>query len=264
MADRIRRFAAWLLCGILLMPSLTVSAAGGQTQGAAGVVYRNPDTEYVVVMEDDAGLLTGEEQTALAEKMQEITAYGNAAFKTISDNASSTETYARRYYASLFQSRSGFLFLIDMDNRNIWIYCDGAVYKTVTESYADTITDNVYYYASAGDYYTCATRAFDQAHALLQGHRIAQPMKYVCNALLAVIAALLINFGLVSFFSGARKTEDSELLAHSLHYFSATDPTVCYQYQTKVYDPVESRSGSSGGGGGGGGRSSGGGGGHGF
>ncbi len=262
MADRIRQFAVWLLCGILLMPSLTVSAAGGQTEGATGVVYRNPDTEYVVVMEDDAGLLTGEEQTALAEKMVEITAYGNAAFKTISSNASSTENYARRYYDSLFSNRSGFLFLIDMDNRNIWIYCDGAVYKTVTKNYADTITDNVYYYASAGDYYTCAARAFEQAHTLLQGRRIAQPMKYVCNALLAVIAALLINFGLVNLFSGARKAEDIELLAHSLRYFAATDPTVCYQYQTKVYDPVKSGGGSSGGGGGGG--SSGGGGGHSF
>lgn len=264
MAGRIRQFAVWLLCGIFLLSPLTVSA-NGQTESTADVVYRNPDTEYVVVIEDDAGLLTEVEQAALAETMREITVYGSTAFKTISDNASSTESYARRYYASIFSNRSGFLFLIDMDNRNIWIYCDGEIYKTVTESYADTITDNVYYYASAGDYYTCAVKAFEQAHALLQGRRIAQPMKYVCNALLAVITALFINFGLVSFFSRTGKTDDRELLAHSLHYFSATDPTVCYHFETKIYDPVKSDSGSLGrGGGGGGGRSSGGGGGHSF
>lgn len=45
----------------------------------------------------------------------------------------------------------GTVFAIDMDNRNIWIHSDGAVYQVVTKGYADTVTDNVYRYASRGD-----------------------------------------------------------------------------------------------------------------
>lgn len=265
MSDKLRSFAAWLACCVFFLSSLGVSAADGQTEEKLrGVMYQNPDTGYVVLVEDDAGLLSEEELAALARQMQEITVYGNAAFKTIAENESSTRYYAGSYYYSAFASRSGMLFLIDMDNRNIWIYCDGAVYKTITEDYADTITDNVYLDAHYGNYYECASKTFKQAAALLDGHRIIQPMKYICNALLALLIALLFNFGLVNIFSWAHKTGDKELLAHTLNYFSNTDPTVCYQYQDKVYDPrTRGRSGGGGSGGGGGGFS-GGGGGHGF
>ncbi len=251
----------WMCCILLLCPLTAQTAQAAQP--AEAVVYRNEETGYTVLMEDDAGLLTESERTALAAQMQEITDYGSAAFKTVFENSASTDSFARRYYASVFSDESGILFLIDMDNRNIWIYCDGAVYKTVTEDYADTITDNVYTYASAGDYYQCASAAFEQAAALLKGHKIAQPMKYICNALLAVIGALLINFGLVNLFSKAGRTSDRELLSHTLSYFSNSAPTVCYEFETKTYSPRSSGSGSSGGGGGGGG-SSGGGGGHSF
>lgn len=90
--------------------------------------------------------------------------------------------------------------MIDMDNRNIWIHSNGAIYRTITKSYADTITDNVYTYASAQDYYGCASEAYTQMATLLAGRRIAQPMKYISNALLALIIALLINYFVVRAF----------------------------------------------------------------
>jgi uncharacterized protein len=231
-----------------------------------GEVYHNAQTGYMVVMEDDAGLLSDTEREALAVTMQPITGYGNVAFKSIVYNSGSTSNYAWRYYAETFSGQSGILFLIDMDNRNIWIYCDGDVYRTIDESYADTITDNVYRYASRADYYQCAAKAYEQAYKLLQGRWIARPMKYICNALLAIIMALLINFGVVSVCSKIRRTGDRELLAHTLNYYSNTKPTVSYERQTKRYDPIRSddSSGGSSGGGGGGGHSSGGGGGHSF
>lgn len=267
MADRRRAMMLWLICCIFFLCPLTAQAAetAEMPEAVQGVVYRNAETGYTVLIEDDADLLTESERAALAEQMQEITAYGSAAFKTISENGTSAGSFAQRYYASVFSNKSGILFLIDMDNRKIWIYCDGAIYKTVTKDYADTITDNVYTYASAGNYYQCASSAFEQAETLLKGHQIAQPMKYICNALLAMIAALLINFGLVNLFSRTGKTSDSELLSHALGYFSHSAPTVCFEFETKTYSPASSDSGSSGGGGGGGGGgSSGGGGGHSF
>lgn len=232
-------------------------------------VYTNPDTGYSVVVEDDAGLLTEEERSELAEAMQRVTAYGNAAFKTVTENGSTTESFARSYYRELFGTESGTLFLIDMDNRNIWIFSDGAIYKTVTSSYADTVTDNVYRYASSGDYYTCGAKAFEQIYDLLEGNRIAQPMKYISNALLAVILSLLINFGLVRYFSKLKNPGEGEILKSIEKKFTYTEPVATYTHTSKRYDPVSSSSGGSSGGGSsgrssGGGSSSGGGGGHSF
>lgn len=229
-----------------------------------GTIYQNPETSYRVLLEDDAMLLDDGEAQNLAGVMQEITAYGNAAFKTIDSNDSGTESYARRYYQEQFGTESGTLFLIDMDNRNIWIHSDGAVYKVITKSYADTITDNVYRYASDGDYYDCAAQAYDQILTLLKGQRIAQPMKYISNALLALILALLLNYGLVSFFARIKKPRRRELLGNGQTHFHYTQPKAYFVRESRTYNPVSSDSGGSSGGGGGGGSSSGGGGGHSF
>lgn len=259
-------FAIILVCAGVLLAEMTVSCAelsDGQP------VYTNPDTGYCVVMEDEADLLTGRERDELAAVMQDITAYGNAVFKTIEENGSSTESFAKNYYKSRFGAESGTVFLIDMDNRNIWIFSDGAIYKTVTTAYANTVTDNVYRYASRGDYYTCAAEAFGQIYALLEGNRIAQPMKYISNALLAVILALLINFGLVSYFARLKSPGEDEILKNIEKRFSYTKPVATYTHTSKIYDPVSTDSGSGGSSGGGGGSSggsgsSGGGGGHSF
>lgn len=226
------------------------------------IVYINHETSYSAVIEDDAQLLDEEERQKLSESMQAVTAYGNAAFKTTDSNDQDTESYARQYYTEQFGTDSGTLFLIDMDNRNIWIHSDGAVYKVITTSYANTITDNVYRYASAGDYYECAAKAYEQITDLLKGYKIAQPMKYINNILLALILALLLNYGAVSFFARLRKPGRKELLGSTVNHFSYTRPEVRFVRESRTYNPVSSSSsgGSSGGGGGGGSRSGGGGG----
>ncbi len=230
---------------------------------------RNPDTGFRVLVEDDAELLTEEERRELAASMEKITAYGNAAFKSVSENGLSAERYARNYYMDRFGTESGTLFLIDMDNRKIWIHSDGAVYKVITEANANTVADNVYRLASSEAYHECAEEAFREIYALLEGEKIARPMKYISNALLAMILALLLNFGLVVCFTRLRKPGEAAILNSIHRKFSHTTPNVVHTHQTKVYDPVSSGGGSSGGSGGGsggssGGSSSGGGGGHSF
>lgn len=226
-------------------------------------VYINQDTEYRAVLEDDAMLLSKEEQQELMELLKEITAYGNVAFKTIDDNDRGTESFARLYYQGQFGTDSGTVFLIDMDNRTIWIHSDGAVYKVITASYANTITDNVYRYASRGDYAGCAMEAYGQMLTLLQGYKIAQPMKYISNGLLAVILALLLNYGLVSFYARLKKPDRKELMGSVNMHFRYTQPAAVYTHESRTYNPVSSGSGGGGGHSGGGGRGhSGGGGGH--
>ena len=230
----------------------------------AETVYRNTETGYRVVIEDDANLLTTEEESILAEKMQSITAWGNAAFKSIDENPSTTTRYIEDYYREQFGQDSGTVFLIDMDNRNIWLKNDGQISRVITDSYSDTITDNTYRYASRGDYYGCASEVFEEIETLLSGNRIAQPMKYISNALLAVILALLINFFIMRIVSRNRVPGQQELLKRMQYHYSLTDAQAKYIKTTKRYDQPSSDSGGSSGGGGGGGGSSGSGGDHSF
>lgn len=221
-------------------------------------VYINPDTGYKVFVEDSARLLDAGEKRELASAMEDITAYGNAIFKTTDSSVWNTASYAGEYYREKVGTASGILLLIDMDNRMLWIHCDGDVYRVVTESYADTITDNVYPYATDGDYYQCAVQVYGQAFALLKGNRIAQPMKYISNALLAMILALLLNYGLVCFVTRIGKPRRREMLGNAGNYFRYTQPRAFFVRESRTYRPRSS--GSSGGSrsGSGSGRSSGG------
>lgn len=229
----------------------------------AGSGYTNPDTGYEVIIEDDAGLLTDSELASLEYIMKEITAFGNVGFKTISVNYTSASSYIRSYYTEKFGTESGIVFLIDMDNRKIWIHSNGAIYRKVTKSYADTITDNVYTYASKGNYYTCAYEAYAQILARINGQRIAQPMKYISNAFLAVIFALLINYFFVKAFSRMKKPTNGQLLQGIQKQCNITDPSTSFTHQTSRYAPETSNDSSSSSGGSSS-SSSGGGGGHSF
>lgn len=235
---------------------------------SAEVFVTNEDTGYQVCIEDDAELLSEAERQELARQMVNITQYGNVMFKTIDENSGSTPGYARTLYSERFGSASGTLFLIDMDNRNIWIRNGGRISYMITDDYSDTITDNCYTYASRGDYYGCAQKAFSQIEAVLKGDRIAQPMKYICNAFLAVILSLLLTLGLVRLFSRHTAPSHGDLLRAAPHKFWLNDARATYTHTTKKYDPPSSDSSGSdsggGGGGGGGGGDSGSGGGHSF
>ncbi|MBO4324929.1 MAG: TPM domain-containing protein [Lachnospiraceae bacterium] len=156
--------------------------------------HEKPTEPGKVVIEDEADLLTGYEETVLAEEMAKLTEYGNVAFITLSTNYKTTDAYAALAYERLFGTESGVLFLIDMDRREIYIESDGYIGDFVSRAKARTITDNVYRYASYGQYASCAGKAFDQVKTLMEGGRIAQTMKYLSNAFIAVLVALLGNF----------------------------------------------------------------------
>ena len=89
-------------------------------------------------------------------------------------------------------------------------------------------------------------------------------MKYISNVLLALILALLLNYGLVSFFARIRKPGRKELLCKGQNQFHYTQPKAFFVRESSTYNPVSSGGSGSSGGGGGGGSSSGGGGGHSF
>ena len=151
-----------------------------------------------------------------------------------------------------------------MDNRQIYIFSDGSNYNIVTIDKANIITDNVYRYASNGNYYECASEAYKQILTILGGNKIAEPMRYISNGLIAITAAAFINFFIVMRKSKLRRSDDKEILKECKVNFQIGEITGHKTGTKRVYSPPSDSGGSSGGGGGGGGGSSGGGGGHGF
>ncbi len=183
-----KRFLSALLCLVALLAVLPLSALAEE----AG------ESPYRVVIEDQADLLTEAEEGTLREVMEKVLPYGNAAFVSVSENYTTAERLAESKFMEFFGDVSGALLLIDMDNRYIQLIADGAVYKTVNRTRCNEITDNIYTYASKGDYLSCASKAFEQVTRLLEGQRVAAPFRYVTNAFLAICLALLGNFALVS------------------------------------------------------------------
>lgn len=173
--------------------------------------HEKPTEPGKVVIEDEADLLTGYEETVLAEEMTKLTEYGNVAFITLSTNYKTTDAYAALAYERLFGTESGVLFLIDMDRREIYIESDGYIGDFVTRAKARTITDNVYRYASDWQFASCAGKAFDQVKTLMEGGRIAQTMKYLSNAFIAVLIALLGNFILLRRLNAKKEVSVAEL-----------------------------------------------------
>lgn len=248
----------------LLLVFLLIAGVAAEVRAEEEATYTNPRTGYVVVIEDQEDLLTAEEEANLIEDMIPLTEYGNVAFVSCYSTDKTTASYANDWYYSRFGNDSGTAFVIDMYNRIIQITSAGDVYKVITKGYANTITDNVYTYAKRGDYYGCVSEAYSQAFTLLEGGRIARPMKHITNILVALSVALIGNYILARY---QRYSEESP----ERHVFVSTTVSTLRSkvkdtrlVDSITYEEVEVSSDSGGGffsGGGGGGFSGGGGGG---
>jgi len=220
--------------------------------------YKNRDTGYYVLIEDNAELLDEDEREDLLDDMKAVTEYGNAVFltdtlKSTSNDEQQAHDYSDDYYDDEFGNDNGVMLIIDMGNRLLYVTGHGEAQKLVTSSYARTVTDNIYRYAGDGDYYGCAREAFDEMYRLLDGQRIAQPMKYITSALLAMILAVMVNFILVRAANTAKVPSKDEMLKGLYSQCQLNNPQMILTNTTKVYDPPSSSSGGGGGHGGGGG-----------
>ena len=254
--------------GILSGSALRTSASAGGVSPASALFSSNEENGYCIYLKDDADLLTDEEEQMLLSDMAPVTEYGGAAFVSGYYYGQDTSDAAKDAYRQYFGKNSGTLFMIDMGNRNIYIFSDGAIYRVITKPYANTITDNIYRYATRGEYYTCAKEAFSQIKTLLDGGRISQPMKYITNALTALILSLLINYAMMKRTAKIAKPTAAAILGAMTVGFHTGSRQTRVMRSVRRYTGSSSSHGGGGGGGfsggGGGGGSSGGGGGHGF
>lgn len=249
-----------LFVTLLVMLSLVLGVFG--LQQAYAEATQAP--AYKVVIMDKANLLTDEEEKQLTKEMEELTAYGNIVFSTVKLQHRDYEGYSEETYYKLFGNEPGVIFQIDMGNRKITLSSSTAM-DEVLRSERSTIVDNVYRYATKGNYYGCASECFRQIKAIYNEEEIAHDMKYINNAIFALTLGLILNF-IVVFITMRKSVSKKKLLGALLTAPEIANPELVATEITKKYSPRKSRSGGGGGGssGGGGGGFSGGSSSHGF
>ena len=247
---------AFLLALALLLPGLA----------AAGVQERqNEETGRRAVIDDSGNLLDAAEYDSLFASMMPITDYCHAGLYTYDGESMEYVISKAKSWAEKTFGTSCTLFIIDMATRQLAVWSTTDVMKTLTQAKAYTITDNVYSYASRGSYAACAESAFHQMYKVLKGENVTGAMKYISNALLALLAAILLAY----LFISARMEQEVKVSMPEVITTTAAGAGAVIAAKTltkKVHHSSSSGGGGGGfgGGGGGGGGFSGGGGSHGF
>ena len=146
---------------------------------------------------DDADLLTDDEYAKLEDYLESLNSDINYMAVTCDneDYGYNTDDIIDSYFTSVYSNYDdGIGFIIDMYNREIYIVGYGQCQKRISNADAIDITDNVYRFASKGDYYGCISNAFLQADNLVNRGFILRPMKYIISLLLAIVLGFLFTF----------------------------------------------------------------------
>jgi len=250
--------------------ALILSVANINVKAAATTQETNSSSSYVYFVDDQADLLTDNEESAIMNILKSISEFGHAGVVLIDNNPYySAEKYANEYlYDTFGTNRTEVILLIDYTPGQHYIYiCAGDDnFKTLPVDKCDVITDNIYRYASDGDFYTCAYEGVSEINDVMNGIAIAEPMKYLSNACLSIILALIIAYFVAMGTSKTASASSSEKLKNMFSQFKMLAPKATKTSTSKTYSPRSSGGGGHGGGHGGGGHGGGGshGGGHGF
>ena len=222
----------------------------------------NEGQQYQAWIDDAAGLFTDAEEEELLSEMEPLSGYEDFIVHTTNENSfGDTEEYAKDYFdANLGSGDNGTVFVIDMDQRVLYMWSEGAAYNVITPYQADLITDNIYMDAHKGNYVSSVSEGISECLKLWRGGRINAPMRLISTVMISISLALLINLIVMLVLSSSKQASPEELASNAKvsHHFK--DVRKVLTRTTKVYNPPDSGGGSGGGGGG----SSGGGGGHGF
>ena len=244
------------LCHFLMLLAVLMLLAPISAKASEGT------DKYPIYINDAEDLLTDAEEESLKAVMEPITEFGGVAFVT--GRSSDGEASAKDHFREYFDHDSGTIFYIDMECRKICIFSDGKIYRSITKSRANEITNSVYRYASDEDYYTCAVKAFESIYSVLKGQYILRPMRYAHNLYVAIALSSIIMYIYVassrSKYMSLSSYDGSKYIAgiSEVQFFNLTTTLV----KTEVHSEESSSdygydSGSSGGGGdtGGGGSS---------
>lgn len=187
---KIKRFLC-IVCVLMFIAALIPTTASSAT-ASNDLTYTNPVTGYRAEIRDDLGLIKAEKKRSLLDSMIPLTEFGHVGFCSTNQSASNALEQARSFRKNMFGMDSGSVFVINMKERQLNIQSYGTIYQYVTSSKAKSITDNVKNYATKGDYYTAASNAYQQMLSVINGDKIAEPMRYFSYAAIMLMAGMII------------------------------------------------------------------------
>ena len=185
MKKRMFRVSLLLVLLLALFPCVSALGADGQQR-----VF------------DDARLLTSSQVDALEQRIAEISGEidMDLAVVTTDSNSKSAEDYADEFYydhgIGFGADQRGALLLIDMDNREYYIYTQGAMIDVVTDRRLNDLRAQVQDRLSAQDYAGAADLFVTRIHGYAAGGEEPRPNPISPGRLL-IYAAIGLGVGVV-------------------------------------------------------------------
>ena len=130
-------------------------------------------TSFNFMIDDAASLFTEDEIELINDEVYDFASENDFSVAVVTtDDAmgKSAMEYADDYYDNLIFSRGwsedGICFLIDMDNREIYVSCAGLCIDEYSDYELNSIVDSGYSYVANGEYADCIAAMIDEAESL--------------------------------------------------------------------------------------------------
>ncbi len=157
---KIGKILIGFVCLFMILTSNIYATSSSNSKTAK---EKTPSVDTTKKVYDYAELLTASQETSLYNKIQEFISSYNmdmVIVTTNTNNKSSAMAYADDFYDynnfGIGSNKSGILFLIDMQNREMWISTTGSAIPIYTDKRIDTILDYTYNKIAKKDYNGCA------------------------------------------------------------------------------------------------------------
>ncbi len=226
---------------------------------------------------DQAGLFSESQKADIADKIalfKENTGMDGAVVTTNDAGGKTAQAYADDFYDNhqfgVGADRSGFLFLIDMDNRTYYISTMGKMKELLSESRIEKMLDHAEDDMVNGDYHLAALSIltdaikysdryqYDSATGHFKRIRKLPPLKTMIAVIAAVIAGIASYSSIYGTYNLKRSTYKYSYREKGQLNLTQKDDQLIDTFTTTRRIPKPTNSGGGGGGGGGGGHGGGG------
>lgn len=221
---------AYMDAAVLYFPELTAA-----TEAAA---RENEEFLY-----DEADLLTDSEETALVEKLTEISHATNAqiVIATIASmDGGDIDSFVDYLYDSMGfgygENHDGVLLLVCMDPREYRILSNGYAGTAIGPDQIDTLCDFMETYLPNGHYVAAFNSFADQCGEFLEYYQMGSPFKVGKNLVISLIIGIIAGLIVVFILKGQLKSVRKQDQAH--RYVKPGSMTVDMQYDIFLYRTV--------------------------
>ena len=221
---------AYMDAAVLYFPELTAA-----TEAAA---KENEEFLY-----DEADLLTDSEETALVDKLTEISHATNAqiVIATIASmDGGDIDSFVDYLYDSMGfgygENHDGVLLLVCMDPREYRILSNGYAGVAIGPDQIDTLCDFMETYLPNGHYVAAFNSFADQCGEFLEYYQMGSPFKVGKNLAISLIIGIIAGLIVVLVLKGQLKSVRKQDQAH--RYVKPGSMTVDMQYDIFLYRTV--------------------------